>query len=172
MQWLLFIHLFFYYFIRPTWHHCLLLTYMYICSTCSFQTFFFNQLCRSCHALCLQTIGVSLLLPVVKGKQSQLALFLPSRTVTIPPGSLPKKVSRAQRMWNTLPQGCLTDLCQAFTFSIYCCLHWESDCMLSAWCDSQRSFTFEWLVEVIRTVTRLCLCLITLLYLQSGCCER
>lgn len=124
---------FFYYFIRPTWLHCLLLTCMYICSTCSFQTFFFNQLCRSCHALCLQTIGVSLLLPVVKGKQSQLPLFLPSRTVTIPPGSLPKKVSRAQRMWNTLPQGCLTDLCQAFTFSIYCCLHGGSDCMLRAW---------------------------------------
>lgn len=54
------------------------------------KLFFFNQLCRSCHALCLQTIGVSLLLPVVKGKQSQLPLFLPSRTVTIPPGSLPK----------------------------------------------------------------------------------
>lgn len=28
--------------------------------------------------LCLQTIGVSLLLPVVKGKPSQLALFLPA----------------------------------------------------------------------------------------------
>lgn len=52
------------------------------------------------HVLCLRTIGVSVWLPVVKGKPDHNWLVPASRSATILPGSLPEEVSRAQ--WKTL----------------------------------------------------------------------
>lgn len=65
-----------------------------------------------------------------EGKTITIGCVHASRTVTIPPGSLPKKVSRAQWMWNTLPQGGLRVLHSVFSIFHLLFLHGESDCML------------------------------------------
>lgn len=96
--------------------------------------------------LCLQTIGVSLSLPVVKGKPAQVALFLPAELA----GCLKRSPG---------PSGCetlyLRGVFKRSSFSLYIfhllLLHGESDCMLSVCSGAQRSFTFSdlwmWLIQ-------------------------
>ena len=88
--------------------------------------------------LCLQTIGVSLSLPVVKGKPAQVSLFLPAELA----GCLKRSPG---------PSGCetlyLRGVFKRSSFSLYIfhllLLHGESDCMPSVCSGAQRSFTFS-----------------------------
>lgn len=80
--------------------------------------FFFHEFCQSCIVLCLQTIGVSLLLPVVKGKPSPLALFLSEELLTIPPGSLPRKGLRGPVNVKHLTSGVFDRFLLHFPFTV------------------------------------------------------